>query len=86
MQLHCHDKFIGTITIDELVKCETCFEGGSELVLEAWRGDEIKLEFDSATKVLSHTVLVYDEMRDRYYATDEIQKWSFINGAFISNY
>ncbi len=68
---------------DEFVKCETCFEGETDLILEVWRGDVIELEFDPVVNTLSHTILVHDEMRDRYYATDKIQKWVFKNGSFI---
>ncbi len=50
--------------------------------MEAWRGDEIELEYDPATKTISHTVLVHDDMRDRYYATDKMQKWKFVDGTF----
>lgn len=71
-----------TIKDDEFLKCEPCFEGESDLVLEAWRGDEIELEFESATNTISHTVLVHDEMRDRSYATDKIQNWKFVDGSF----
>ncbi len=67
---------------NELRKCEPCFEGENDLVLEAWRGEEIELEFDPATKTIRHTVLVHDDMRDKSYATDKIQKWEFRNGTF----
>lgn len=67
---------------NEFIKCEPCFEDKNDLVLEIWRGDDLELNYDPITKTISHTVLTYDEMRDRSYATEEIQQWYFRDGSF----
>ena len=41
---------------NEFIKCEPCFEGESDLVLQAWRGDEIVLEFDTSTNEIKHSI------------------------------
>lgn len=71
-----------TIKDNEFVRCEPCFEDDNDLVLEVWRGDEIKLDFDPANKTIRHTVLNHDDMRNTSRATDEIQQWQFRDGRF----
>ncbi len=70
------------ISDSEFIKYEPCFENKDDLVLEIWRGDDLELSYDPVTKTISHTVLIYDEMRDRSYATEEIQQWHFQDGSF----
>lgn len=71
-----------TIKNNEFRKCEPCFEGENDLVMEAWRGDEIELEYDPATKTINHTALIQDDITGRYLATDKIMKWKFVDGTF----
>lgn len=67
---------------NKFIKCDPCFEGESDLVLEAWRGDEIELEFEPNKNEINHTALIQDDITGRYLATDKIIKWKFRNGNF----
>lgn len=72
-----------SIKSNEFIKCQTCFDGENDLVLEAWRGDKIELKFDTLKNEIKHTVLIQHEETGRNLATDQMQTWKFRNGGFI---
>lgn len=73
---------IFNISNNELIKCESCFDGFGDLVIEAPRSEKINLAYDSDKKELSYNEFQFEDSSGFYRPTGKIMSWKLIDGVF----
>lgn len=67
---------------DTLLKCNSCFAGNKDFVIEYPRSEKANLAFDPAKNSLNFNEFGFDAEEHRYKATGKTVSLEFINGVF----
>lgn len=67
---------------NKLIKCKTCFEEGTDIVIQASRTNKINLEFDINRLELKTNEFILNEQFDRYEQTGKEIKWVLKDNKF----
>jgi hypothetical protein len=67
---------------ERLIECDSCFQAGTHLVVQAPRSHRIDLAFDTATAIIAHNEFVLDGRSGFYRPTGRVVKLSLENGLF----
>lgn len=73
---------IFSIVSDKLMKCQTCLNNQSDIIIEYPRISKLKLSYDSEKKEISYKEFKPYEDDPFYYETGEIVKLRLLNGMF----